>query len=205
MQKKKLDRRVIRTRKAIKDAFISLLYEKELSTISITDIVERSDVNRSTFYAHFHDKEDLIDCLINELISDLIGCFHKAHRSFTKQERQFPKQAIEEMFEFVSANAKYFKVLLDIMKIPQFTPILYTQLYKYAIEKIDELQDAEYDLNVHFGFYANYLASTFISFIHYWLLNKDRKYTPEYIASEYLKVLLTNPLSPYKNRSPVGN
>ncbi|MEK3935156.1 TetR/AcrR family transcriptional regulator [Sporosarcina sp. FSL W7-1349] len=197
MQRRKLDRRVVRTRKAIKDAFIALLYEKDLSDITITDIVDCSDVNRSTFYAHFHDKENLIDCLVDELIADLIASYQTTYQPFTKQNRGFPTRAIEAMFEFVSEHADTFKILLNTMKVPQFTPILYASLYKYAVEQINELRGAEYDLNVHYGFYANYLASTFISFIHYWLMNKDRKYKPEYIAEEYMKVLLSNPLSSY--------
>lgn len=53
------DPRVRRTRKALQEAFRSLLEERALSDISITDITERAQVNRATFYAHYADKDEL--------------------------------------------------------------------------------------------------------------------------------------------------
>ena len=56
----KEDRRVARSRKALSDAFVSLLLEKGYACTSIQDIVERADVGRSTFYEHFENKEQLM-------------------------------------------------------------------------------------------------------------------------------------------------
>lgn len=49
-----------RSRKALSDAFVSLLREKPYAKISITDIVDRANVGRSTFYGHFENKEQLM-------------------------------------------------------------------------------------------------------------------------------------------------
>jgi AcrR family transcriptional regulator len=49
-----------RSRKALSDAFVSLLREKPYAKISITDIVARANVGRSTFYGHFENKEQLM-------------------------------------------------------------------------------------------------------------------------------------------------
>ena len=54
------DRRVRRTRKALHDAFISLAIEKGYEKTTIQDILDRADVGRSTFYAHFRDKAELL-------------------------------------------------------------------------------------------------------------------------------------------------
>jgi AcrR family transcriptional regulator len=54
------DRRVRRTESAIRAAFESLIAEKGYSAVTIQDILERADVGRSTFYAHYRDKEDLL-------------------------------------------------------------------------------------------------------------------------------------------------
>ena len=48
----KEDRRVRKTRSAIKSSFIELLNEKELEKITIQDIADRADINRGTFYLH---------------------------------------------------------------------------------------------------------------------------------------------------------
>jgi AcrR family transcriptional regulator len=54
------DRRVRRTRKLLHDAFISLTIEKGYEKTTIQDILDRADVGRSTFYAHYRDKAALL-------------------------------------------------------------------------------------------------------------------------------------------------
>ena len=52
------DRRVRKTRTAIHQALASLLSEKEPRDITIRELCERADINKSTFYLHFHDIYD---------------------------------------------------------------------------------------------------------------------------------------------------
>ena len=54
------DRRVRRTRELLRGAFLSLIAEKGYDRITVQDILDRADVGRSTFYAHYRDKEDLL-------------------------------------------------------------------------------------------------------------------------------------------------
>jgi AcrR family transcriptional regulator len=54
------DRRVRKTRKALRDALVELILEKGYNGVTVGDIVERADVGRTTFYAHFTDKDDLL-------------------------------------------------------------------------------------------------------------------------------------------------
>jgi AcrR family transcriptional regulator len=62
----RLDPRVTRTRKLIRDALVALLAEKNFESISVQDIAGRATVNRATFYAHFTDKFALLDAMIRE-------------------------------------------------------------------------------------------------------------------------------------------
>jgi AcrR family transcriptional regulator len=54
------DRRVRRTRTLLREAFLSLIQEKGYDHITIQDILDRADVGRSTFYAHYRDKDELL-------------------------------------------------------------------------------------------------------------------------------------------------
>src|SRR5690606_4423996 len=49
-----------RTKQALHEALMQCLMEQEYHAISVSDITERANVGRSTFYAHFADKEDLL-------------------------------------------------------------------------------------------------------------------------------------------------
>ncbi len=54
------DRRVQRTRRALRDALVALILDRGWDGFSVQDLCERADVGRSTFYTHFADKEELL-------------------------------------------------------------------------------------------------------------------------------------------------
>jgi AcrR family transcriptional regulator len=56
---KGMDRRIQRTRQLLLDALVALILEKGYEAVTVQDIIDRANVGRSTFYAHFQDKEDL--------------------------------------------------------------------------------------------------------------------------------------------------
>lgn len=65
----KIDRRVIYTKKAIRDSFIELQMQKPIEKISVTEICKSADINRGTFYSHYSDPYKLRESLQNELVS----------------------------------------------------------------------------------------------------------------------------------------
>lgn len=69
----RIDPRITRTRKLIRDALTSLLAEKNFESVSVQDIAERATVNRATFYAHFTDKFSLLDTIIREDVAARIA------------------------------------------------------------------------------------------------------------------------------------
>lgn len=68
----RIDPRVIRTRKLLLDAFLSIMAEKSFDDITVQDIATRATVNRATFYAHFVDKYALVDGLIREGFTQML-------------------------------------------------------------------------------------------------------------------------------------
>ena len=62
------DRRVKRTRARLRDAMVALSREKPFGEIRVRELLERADVGRATFYAHYRDKEDLLITLFLEMI-----------------------------------------------------------------------------------------------------------------------------------------
>ena len=71
MNVSKNDRRVMKTRKAINDAFAELLAEKELRKITVQEIADKADINRVTFYKHYLDVYDLYEKAEKEILVDL--------------------------------------------------------------------------------------------------------------------------------------
>jgi AcrR family transcriptional regulator len=67
MAVERVDRRVRRTKDLLRGALLSLIREKGYERITVQEIIDRADVGRSTFYAHFRDKEDLLVYGLEEL------------------------------------------------------------------------------------------------------------------------------------------
>ena len=83
-----MDRRKRKTRKAIFDACVSLMQEKEFQNITVNEIVERADINRGTFYLHFVDKYDMMNSFENEMIEKIEDVMLN----------NIPKKQFEELF-----------------------------------------------------------------------------------------------------------
>lgn len=64
---KSVDRRPLRTRRALRDALLSLLVDKGWDELSVQDICDRADIGRSTFYLHFPSKEELLRGSLDDL------------------------------------------------------------------------------------------------------------------------------------------
>jgi AcrR family transcriptional regulator len=67
MARKPVDRRVQRTRMLLQDALIGMMIEKGYEATTVQDIIDRANVGRATFYAHFADKETLLTSRLEDL------------------------------------------------------------------------------------------------------------------------------------------
>lgn len=92
--RKRPDRRVARTRRALQDALIAEILVKGYDAVTVQDILDRADVGRSTFYAHFDDKQAL-------LVSGIAGLrgYLASHR-----DRERPLAFSLAMFEHVEGQ-----------------------------------------------------------------------------------------------------
>ena len=72
------DKRVVRTKKAIKEALFRIMERKDISSITISELTAEADVNRRTFYTHYRCLTDVLDEIEGELvvaIKELAGRF----------------------------------------------------------------------------------------------------------------------------------
>lgn len=94
----RVDPRARRTRKLLEHACLELLTERGFRAITVGDIAARAEVNRATFYAHFTDKNALMDCIIREKIRGALACAIPADAPFTLDNLRILVRMICEFF-----------------------------------------------------------------------------------------------------------
>jgi AcrR family transcriptional regulator len=75
------DLRVVKTRNAMREAFVGLLSEKKLSEITISELCSRAMINRKTFYRHYRALSDIVTELENEILDDFSSVLRSSNSS----------------------------------------------------------------------------------------------------------------------------
>ncbi|MDR3309829.1 MAG: TetR/AcrR family transcriptional regulator [Oscillospiraceae bacterium] len=180
--RRKSDRRIKYTRMVIRDSFIDLLENKNISKITVKEICEGADVNRATFYAHFSDQYDLLKQIELEIITD-IGSYLDT-RSIGGAEFTIPFEMLKNVLEYVKKNARLCTVLLspngDISFQQEITSILGRQfvLAWFAGRTVDPSE---------IEFIYLFAASGSVGVVRRWLSDGTRNSTSE-MAELLLKI-----------------
>jgi len=99
------DRRVHRSRERLGDALVALLLERPFDSITVQDVLDRAGVGRSTFYAHFRDKNDLF-------LSDNDDFFGQMASLLSRRREESERVApVAELFEHVGQWRRYWDAL----------------------------------------------------------------------------------------------
>ena len=107
----KTDRRVLRTRDTLGDALVELIREKPFDEITVQEILDRAGVGRSTFYAHYRDKDDLF-------LSDVEDFFELFSTALTRGGAGVKRLApVAELFSHVSDAREFYVALVASGKV----------------------------------------------------------------------------------------
>ncbi|WP_440896882.1 TetR/AcrR family transcriptional regulator [Amphibacillus sp. Q70] len=176
------DRRVRRTKRQLKKAFIDLLYEKDIDSISVTDIVEKADYNRSTFYFHYKYKEELIKELNDSLLNGLINSF------FTSREINFAnlKSTDIGVFDYILKKKEYFVLWKTPESLPNIREEFIEKLSHVYKNKLIHTNILHKSTNLElFTIYNTY---GLLGLILEWIKN-DFKESPKTLTDQFIALL----------------
>ena len=171
MTKKKEDRRISRTRRLMHEALMTLIVEKGYETITVQDILDRADVGRSTFYAHYRDKDELLLSsfeLLRTLFEQQQQALFDSRRTGKEPEVNF----VLELFRHTGQHHKLYKAIAGKQSGEMILKYLHRYLYTMLIEPLTELNRNKKSPPVPIEVTTHHLVSTLLSLMTWWLDNK---------------------------------
>ena len=109
MQEETQDRRIKRTKMLLQNALVDLMLEKAVGKISVKELTQKADVNRSTFYLHYLDIYDMLEQMENEFVETIQGFFHDF---FTPLPTSMPLTLFVNISEWLEQDKEYYVKLL---------------------------------------------------------------------------------------------
>lgn len=155
------DQRVIKTKAAIKRAFLELMQEEGFMHINVKKIVERAQINRGTFYLHYLDKYDLLDQIENELLEGFRKCsLDSSNHLLRGKQIHINWEDVEPIFtkfaDYVYENGELFTLLQSKNGDPAFTA---------KFNEMCKLVWVEHHLDNRLAVPQNYALDAFISML----------------------------------------
>ncbi len=184
-----LDRRKKYTRLVLKESFMNLLQEKPITSITIKELCELADINRSTFYSHYRDLHDLLSKIEDNIIEDLNETLYAYN--YTKNEEAI--QMTEKLLEYLAENRATFQILFSEHGNPTFQKKVMMVAHTHLLKSLNGKKK-----NIPFNseFLSIYIANGSIHVVQHWLKH-ELKESPKEIA-EIITKLANNGLSSFQ-------
>ena len=160
----KTDIRVIKTKKAIREATLSLLAKKNIDDISITELALTAQINRKTFYNYYQNVYQVIDEIENETVEKFASAI-KSTDWFNGDELDFHK-VFFCVTQSVRDNMEFFRYLLNISKTSIVIVKVETTLKERAKKYFKKYLDIDDDL---LALALDYVVSGMFSVFRRWL------------------------------------
>lgn len=163
MMEKKTDRRTLKTRKAICEAFAELLTVKDLHKITVQEIADKADINRVTFYKHYLDVYDLYDKIEEEVLIELGILILRLNE---QRDDAFYSCLIEYIFEHKSIFKMMFSPNGTNRLRDRFSKMM-EGIFRTLICEQKELDHGDKAV----GYYGCYRAQGCIALVEKWVQN----------------------------------
>ncbi|MFE6076948.1 TetR/AcrR family transcriptional regulator [Paenibacillus sp. NPDC057886] len=184
-----VDRRILRTRVMISEAFLKILPQKSFTEISVVDIAEQANINRSTFYAHFLDKDDLLNSMVNEkfqLLEQLLA-ERNAHLGSLPSFNE-PDPIFAVMFEHILEHDEFYRVMVLINPAGSFNIRLNEVIKDAFFHRISQL-GMEQKVQVPLDILLDHISFSTTGIIHKWLAD-TKVCSPHHMALQLTRIAL---------------
>jgi AcrR family transcriptional regulator len=194
----KVDPRVRRTRRLLREALVSLMLEKDFASISIKEITERAEVAYITFFRHYES----LDQLLMEILDDGLGELQTHIETLAKQSET---SALETegmlIFEYIGQKADLFRILFKSQSV--------TRVRKKVVQNIAAIFQksclplARAGNPTATAMLSNHIATSLLALIEWWLDN-NMKPAPTQMGKVYKSLIIDSTVGAVGSLSAVS-
>lgn len=185
----KLDRRKNYTRIVLKESFMKRLQEKPLQKITITEVCETADINRSTFYTHYKDLYDLLYQIEDDVIEDL----SQTLSAYNYTENEEAVEMTEKLLEYLAENHESCQILFSEHGDPTFQKKVMMLVHNLLLDSLINSKNAPYT-----EYLSLYIVNGVIHVVQSWLKNGVKE-SPKEMA-QFITMLSSKGVSAFQSR-----
>lgn len=190
MDNQRGDRRVRRSRRMLQEALSSLILEKGYDRVTVQDVIDRADVGRATFYAHFRDKDDLLMSGFEEMRKSL-----RQHLVTSPRAQEEPLGEglgfARALFDHAQGRRREYRAHVGSRSGGAILTFVHKELTSLMRAHLDEVvARRRVKPEVPVEIITHYVVSALLSLLTWWLDN-DLPYTAEQMAQMFER--LTRP------------
>lgn len=189
-----MDRRQQKTRKAIFEALNRLLVKKRFDHITVQEIIDEADIGRSTFYAHFETKDELLKAMCTDMFAHVVAeeLPKETEHDFSTGSPNLERRLTHVLYH-LRENKRNLKGILGGESGDLFMGYL-----KYYLRELFEQYKDTFSKEIPEDFLLHHLVGSFAEAVKWWM-TEDTKHTPEEVAAFYMR-MMGIPL-PYNGRA----
>lgn len=176
----KEDLRVIKTKKALSDAFMHLLSKKSFEDITVNELCEAAGIRRATFYKHFTDKFQYLASFTHSLRDNFDSAIWKSSNPDTTAH--YYTEYVNRMLTFIKENQKIIENIMKSGVLPSMISIIMEQNYRDTLDRLRESVSAGmYSISSSETVAAMFSGGVTLA-IYMWLIGGMKKPTSELAA-----------------------
>lgn len=169
----KEDLRVRKTKKALSDAFISLLKEKHFEQITINELCEKAEIRRATFYKHYTDKLHFLACFTRSLRDQFDVSFWASDKP--ENTADYYIEYVNRTIEYLDHNGELVQNTLMSDLFPTMIAIITEQNYKDTKARLERSVAAGMKLHASVDTVSAMFTGGVATSIYIWLLSGKKK------------------------------
>lgn len=167
------DRRITRSKRALRDAVVELIEERGLTNFSASDLCARADLNRGTLYNNFGDMEGLLAALEDDIMDDLENLQSCMQRLSLKDVLRYrvnkkPMPFLVNLFDYLREQGDFLHAIMGPKGDPSFGPRVRDAVCTEIIQTILH-ERYRNDPSPFVQYYVAFYASAYLGVITHWI------------------------------------